>query len=265
MRRISAYSAAVSDVIFLNIKHNFLLKIMKVFALFLAFILLTGSSLDDARKANQAYESGNYEEATVLYRSAIADDPDNAKLHFNLGNALAKMGSAEQAEAAYSRYKSLVESPVDESLADYNTGKMLTDLEQYDQALNYFREALKNNPDDEDARHNYELALRKQQEQQEENEEERSDSNENQENEEEQDSQNDQDQQNQDQNQPQNENQQQNPQDQQGEDQQQPIPIDMTEQEAENILDALKQLERELLENRKKESTQAQSGNEKDW
>ncbi len=239
---------------------------MKRFALFLAFIFLTGASLNDARKANQAYENGNYEEAAELYRAAIAEDPENPKLHFNLGNALAKMGNAEQAEAAYSRYKSLVENPADESMADYNTGKMLTDMEQYDQALNYFREALRNNPDDEDARHNYELALRKQQEQQE-NEQQQSDSDQNQdqENEENQNSQNDQNQQNQDQNQPQNDSQQQNPQDQQGEDQQQPIPIDMTEEEAENILDALKQLERELLENRKKESTQAQSGNEKDW
>lgn len=238
---------------------------MKAFALFLAFILLTGSSLNDARKANRAYENGNYEEAAELYRAAIADDPDNAKLHFNLGNTLAKMGNTEEAENAFSRYKSLVESPVDESLADYNTGKMLTDQEQYDQALDYFREALKNNPNDMDARHNYELALRKQQE----NQQQQSDSNENQENEEDQNSQNNQNQQNQDQNQdqdqPQNENQQQNSQDQQSEDQQQPIPIDMTEQEAENILDALKQLERELLENRKKESTQAQSGNDKDW
>jgi Ca-activated chloride channel family protein len=238
---------------------------MKIFALFLAFILLSGSSLNDARKANRAYENGNYEEAAKLYKVAIADDPDNAKLHFNLGNALAKMGSAEEAEAAFSRYKSLVESPVDESLADYNTGKMLSDLEQYDQALNYFREALKNNPEDADARHNYELALQKQQEQQQENQQQQSDSDDNEENEDEQNSQNNQNQQDENQNQPQNENQQQSAQDQQGEDQQQPIPIDMTEQEAENILDALKQLERELLENRKKESTQAQSGNEKDW
>lgn len=238
---------------------------MKVFALFLAFILLTGSSLNDARKANQAYKNGNYQEAAELYRSAIADDPENAKLHFNLGNALAKMGNTEEAETAFSRYKSLVENPVDESLADYNTGKMLTDLEQYDEALNYFREALWNNPDDEDARHNYELALRKQQEQQQEDQQQQSDSDQNQENEENQNSQNDQDQQNENQDPSQNENQQQNPRDQQGEDEQQPIPIDMTEQEAENILDALKQLERELLENRKKESTQAQSGNDKDW
>ncbi|MFO7848161.1 MAG: tetratricopeptide repeat protein [Balneolaceae bacterium] len=239
---------------------------MKGFALFLAFILFTGSSLNDARKANRAYENGNYQEAAELYRAAIADDPNNAKLHFNLGNALVKMGNTEEAETAFSRYKSLVEQPADESLADYNTGKMLADMEMYEEALDYFKEALKKNPDDLDARHNYELALQKQKEQQQENQEQQSDSDDdNQENEEEQNSQNDQDQQNENQDQSQNENQQQNPQDQQGEDEQQPTPIDMTEQEAENILDALKQLERELLENRKKESTQAQSGNDKDW
>lgn len=237
---------------------------MKFFVLVFAFFILTGSSLNDARKANQAYENGNYEEAVQLYRAAIAEDPDNPKLHFNLGNALAKMGSTQEAETAFSRYKTLVENPADESRADYNTGKMLTDLEQYDQAISYFREALANNPDDEDARFNYELALQKKQEQQQENQEKQSDSDQNQENEQNQNSQNDQNQQNQ----PQNSDQQQNPQnpeDQQGDNQQQPNPIDMTEEEAENILDALKQLERELLENRKKESTQAQSGNEKDW
>ena len=39
----------------------------------------------------------------------------------------------------------------------------------------------------------------------------------------------------------------------------------MSREEAENLLDALEQLERELLENQKKEATEASSDNDKDW
>mgnify|MGYP006307977237 FL=1 len=150
------------------------------------------------------------------------------------------------------------------ALADYNQWTMLTDQEEFQQAAELFREALKKNPDDEDARHNYELALRRQQEQEQQQQQQDSNqeeqSNEQQQNQQQQqDGENEQDQ-NQQQQQPQD--QPNNPED-QGE--QQPSPTEMTPEEAENILDALAQLERKLLEDMKKESEQTQSQNEKDW
>lgn len=238
---------------------------MRFLIAFITIVFLTGASLNDARKANQAFENGNYDEAARLYQQAIAADPADARLHFNYGNALYHMGETEEAREAFETYKQLAETAEEHALADYNSGKMFADLEMYDDAADQFRQALVNNPDDPDARFNYELALLKQQEGEDEQEEQEPDDNDDQN--EDQDNDENQDQQNgdQDHNQDNQQDQDQEQDDSQGDQEEQPQPLDMSEQEAENILDALRQLERELLENRKKESTETQSGNDKDW
>jgi Ca-activated chloride channel homolog len=236
---------------------------------FLLFIglIFSASVLNDARKANEAYQRGDYEEAVQLYRMAIAQNPDDARLYFNLGNALSQLGKTTEAVEAFETYKSRTENSRDQSLADYNKGRVHTELEQYDEALSYYRDALRKNPYDQDARHNYELALRKQQEQeQEQDPQPDQDSGDNDDQDSENDQQQNPDDQEQESDQEQDSGQQpESPQDQDGDQDQQPQPRDMTREEAENLLDALEQLERELLENRKKEATESSSGNEKDW
>lgn len=232
---------------------------------FLSFFMMA-ASLNDARKANDAFEQGNYAEAAELYQQALSQDPDNPHLHFNLARTLYELGQDEAAMEAYDRYESLTEAPVKKSYADYNKGRMLTDQENYQEAVDYFREALKNNPTDSDAKFNYELAIQKQQEKEQEQQEQDSES-ESGEGEDDQESSDQQDnQQEQDPDQDSESNQQSGqPEQEEGDSQEQPRPLEMTPEEAQNILDALQQLERELLENQKKESTEPPSGNEKDW
>src|SRR5690625_5857221 len=99
----------------------------------------------------------------------------------------------EEARKAFETYREFAESTEERALADYNSGKMFADLEMYDEAASQFRQALVNNPDDQDARFNYELALRKQQEsdqdEQEQDPENSNDQNDDQENDENQDQQ----------------------------------------------------------------------------
>lgn len=230
----------------------------RLILLFACFIFFTAASLNDARKANEAFKNGDYELAVQLYRQAIDQNPDNARLYFNLGNALSETGRIEEAMQAYEQYRSLTEEADRQAMADYNQGKLLTDMEDYDQAIERFREALRNNPSDADARYNYELAQRKKQEKEQE-EQQQQDNSDSENNEDEQDQENDQ-----------NQDQQQNPEDQPPQDQpqnqeSQPEPQDMSREEAENILSALEQLERDLLENRKKEATTRKPENDKDW
>lgn len=232
----------------------------KLILIFIGFIVVA-SSLNDARKANEAFRQGEYEKAAQLYRQAIDQNPENARLYFNLGNALSEAGRTEEAIDAYERFRNLTEGISQQALADYNQGKVLTDLEEYDEALSYFREALRKNPADADARHNYELAKQRKQQQEQDQQDQQQDSQSD-----ENDPDGEQDQDDRQDGEQQQDPSQQSPQDQQQQDnERQPQPQNMSREEAENILDALGQLERELLEKREKEATENRPDNDKDW
>ncbi len=234
---------------------------MNKFFLLIIGLLFIAASMNDARKANEAFKNGDFELAAQLYRQAIDQNPDDARLYFNLGNALAEAGYPDDAMEVFEQFRNLTDENTQQSLADYNKGKLLSDQENYEAALSHFRDALRKNPNDEDARFNYELAQRKKQQQEQDQQDQQQDSQSDQDDsDDEQDQENEQ---NQDQNQPQDPNQQ--PQDQPQDQEQLPQPQNMSQEEAENILDALEQLERELLENRKKEATDRRPQNDKDW
>lgn len=136
----------------------------KTFSYIVILLLLTASVLNDGRKANEAYENGNYEEAEQLYLSAIEQEPENARLYFNLGNAQTKQNKVEEAIQSYMEFRGLTESPREKAMAEYNIGTLLAEAQNWKPAASHFKNALKLNPDDLEAKHNYELALAKQQE-----------------------------------------------------------------------------------------------------
>jgi len=233
---------------------------MNKFILLIVGFLFVASSLNDARKANEAFKNGDYELAVQLYRQAIDQNPDNSRLYFNLGNALAEAGYTDEAMEVYNQFRNMTEESNQQALADYNRGKLLSEQENFDEALSHFREALRKNPNDEDARFNYELAQRMKQQQEQQQQQQQQDSQSDQD-----DSDGEEEEQENDQNQQQNPNQQPQNQDQPQDQEQRPEPSNMSEEEAENILDALEQLERELLENREKEANVRRQQNDKDW
>ncbi len=123
----------------------------------IAFLLFVSN--EDAKKANEAYENADYPLAEELYRAALDEEPENAQIYFNLGNALAKQGKIEDAIQMYLQYSSMVESPEQKSQAEYNIGTVLSESEQWKPALQHLRNALKYNPNDTEAKHNFERAL----------------------------------------------------------------------------------------------------------
>ena len=114
---------------------------------------------DDAKKGNEAYNNANYPLAEELYRTALEDDPDNANIYFNLGNALAKQSKIEDAIQMYLQFISMVESPEEKSQAEYNIGTLLSESQQWKPAVQHLRNALTYNPYDNEAKHNFEKAL----------------------------------------------------------------------------------------------------------
>lgn len=232
--------------------------------LLIVILLLVSNST--AREANSAYRQGDYEKAVELYNQAIADDPENAKLYFNLGNALAKAGQLQDALVAYDAFKQRAQTDEEKALADYSIGNTMGQMNDWGSAANFFKNALVQNPDDPDARHNYELALKKKQEQ--EKQQQKQDQNKDQNKDQKQDQQQ---QQNQDQKQDEKkDDQKQQPQDQQKPQQdqqqkQQPKPEEIDKKQAEKILEALENKEEDLLKQLKKKKAPNKDNPKKDW
>jgi Ca-activated chloride channel family protein len=112
---------------------------------------------------NRAYERGDYEEALELYRRAAADEPELPEAHLNAGLALHRLG--RYAEAADETARALpAEEPSLAARVHYAVGNHYFALGRLPEALDAYREALLLEPGNRDAKHNFELALRRLQE-----------------------------------------------------------------------------------------------------
>jgi len=232
---------------------------------FLIIILMLTMVTDGARKANEAYEKGDFAGAEQAYLEALRQNPDDARLYFNLGNALAKQGKFDEAISAYERFKDMSRDPQSNALADFNIGNIYGNQEKWDRAKEQFRSALRQNPRDDDAKYNYELSNRIQQEQ-EQNQQQDSDQQEDgQEGEQQQNAQPDQgenDQQNQ---QQQSQNQQDDPSQNNSQQESSPRKIEMSQEEADQILNALENKEKDLLKDFHKNKVPSNTRHAKNW
>lgn len=239
---------------------------MKKLTLILICFVFLGASIDDARKANEAYHNKEYAKAIELYKKAIESNPENDKLYYNLASAFAKNGQTEDAIRYFEQYKAMTDKPEERAKADYNIGNIHTQAKKWDKALNAYKNALRYQPLDGDAKHNFELAKdqKEQQQKQEPNQQEQNEDNnqEKQQQDQQQNQKNDQQQNNNEQNK---QNRQQNQKNEQDKKQQSQL-NKISKADAEKILKALEQKEKELLKQFKKQKTESgKSKNEKDW
>jgi Ca-activated chloride channel family protein len=121
--------------------------------------LLGGEAHRRTEKGNQLYEKGQNEPALSEYQKAQAVAPGAPQLHYDLGNVLYRQenwaGAADEYEQALG-----AASPDLSVRAAYNLGNALFHDEKYDEAVKAYTRALRGAPQDGDAKHNLEMALR---------------------------------------------------------------------------------------------------------
>ncbi|MEM1136531.1 MAG: tetratricopeptide repeat protein [Bacteroidota bacterium] len=223
------------------------------------------------REGNDYYKEQDFEKARQSYLKGIEANADSYGAAFNLGDALYKDEKYEEATRQFEMLTQKATSPTQKSAAYHNLGNTLLESQKYEESIEAYKNALRNNPADEDARYNLAYAqqkLKEQQKQQQQNK------NQDQENQDQQDQ--NQDQQNQE-NQEQNENQEQDQKSQQNQNQQQknqeeqqnapqPQKQGISKEDAERLLEALQNQEQELQEDMKKKKIKTKSAKvEKDW
>jgi tetratricopeptide (TPR) repeat protein len=124
------------------------------------FNLLAPFSREDPRvkAGNEAYASGHYDEALKGYEDALRDHPNAPELQFDRGNALFKLGRQSEAREAYLSALAAKDSSL-KAQDYYNMGNALWELDKNTEAAEAYQRALMLEPNFEDARHNLEMLL----------------------------------------------------------------------------------------------------------
>jgi tetratricopeptide (TPR) repeat protein len=231
---------------------------MRRFATATAAMLLLGTVLSGARplladsaasknnEGNRLYHDKKYDEALKMYIDAQASRPQAPELHYNIGNVLFRKGEYDKAVEEYLRAQAAKDPALAESAA-YNRGNAFLAQKQPQQAINSYIQALRRDPRDKDAKRNLELALQLMQEQKKKQQ---------------------QNQKQEDKNDPSKPPPQAPPKDQpKGDDKQprKPRPGEMSEEEARQILEALRQEEKEGIKKHAQAAVPRSREPEKDW
>ena len=106
--------------------------------------------------ALNAYRLGDYDKAIELYSELLAKNTDDKNIKFNLGGAFYKKGTLNSAKSGFEDALTL-EAPEAKSRAYYNLGNTLFKMNKPEKSLEAFKYAMKFDPEDEDAKFNYEF------------------------------------------------------------------------------------------------------------
>lgn len=217
------------------------------------------------------YDEDSFSDAEVNFKKAIEENAETFEAHYNLGSSLYKQERYDEAIKSYQSALAVAETDAQKSQIFYNQGNALLKGQKIQESIEAYKEALKINPGDLEAKYNlsYALEMLKNQQNQQQQNQNNQDQNQDQNN----DQQQNQDQQNKDQNKDQQnqnkqnqQNQDQKKQDQQNQQQQQQQQNkdQISKEEAQRILQALKNNEADLQkELRKKKGKATKSA--KDW
>lgn len=246
-------------------------------SLFPTGVYASGESTKRERNAitdgNKLYNEGRYRAAIKKYEEALKENPNSAVGRYNLGLSQIRLGTnpsdttqaakdlaAKGCQAMEQIAKMGSIKPQLASMANYNLGNVAFNSEDYRTALGYYKQALRLNPSDDNARRNLRITQLKIQDQDDNQDQDKDKDQDQQDQDKDQDKQDQQDQQ-QDQND--------SKQDQQNNQQQQPQPQDINKQTADQILQAMENKENQtrarVATGNQGDKSKGRNRNNKNW
>lgn len=179
-------------------------RILTILTLFVA-LLVSGEVMAQkmperrlVRKGNRQYERGDYDNSIDNYSRALLKDPKCFEAKFNTANVQFRKALADSTqldvkmvEKAEQTLRKLAQdstrTEIERADIAYNLGNSLFMQQKFKEALVSYRDAMRLNPDDKDAKYNYALTkemLKQQQNQQQQQHQDQNQDNQNQENQE---------------------------------------------------------------------------------
>lgn len=111
------------------------------------------------RSGNKKYNKGNYSEAEIDYRKAI-ENGNNPQATYNLGNALLMQKKDSAAIRQYEDAARIEKNSFRKAKSYHNIGVICQNHQMYSEAIEAYKNALRLNPNDDETRYNLEICKR---------------------------------------------------------------------------------------------------------
>ena len=124
---------------------------------------------DYLRSGNKLYKDSTFVKAEVDYRKALELEPKSTDAMYNLGNSLLMQQKAKEAMEQYEAASRIEKDKNKLAQIYHNMGVILQSSKQLPQCIEAYKQALRNNPKDDETRYNLALAQKQLKDQQQQN------------------------------------------------------------------------------------------------
>jgi tetratricopeptide (TPR) repeat protein len=222
-----------------EVKKRNMSSLKYITTLFLFFVntnIFAQAENEFIQKGNEAYKNSEFTKAITQYEIATQKNANNTTAQFNLGNAFYKANKKEEAINAFDKTAKDAVKPQDKSNSLYNKAVILQNDKKLQECVDAYKKALIQDPSNEDARHNLQIALQQQKENQQKDKKDKDKDKNKQDNK-----------------------------DKKDEKEPKPQPSNISKKDAEQKLNALQQKEKELQDKLHKVNAASPNRPEKDW
>lgn len=112
---------------------------------------------DYIRSGNRLYRNKSFDKSEVEYRKAISVNAENPQAIYNLGCSMMMQQKDSVAIQQFERASQLETNKLRRAKSNHNIGVILQNHKMYDKAIEAYKKALRDNPNDDETRYN--LAL----------------------------------------------------------------------------------------------------------
>lgn len=112
------------------------------------------------RNGNKLYRQQNYAKAEIEYRKALGKNGRNTQALYNLGCALASQQKDSAAIVQFEAAGKAETAKLRKAMAYHNIGVICQKHQMYGEAIEAYKESLRNNPQDNETRYNLALCQR---------------------------------------------------------------------------------------------------------
>ncbi|MDB0601386.1 tetratricopeptide repeat protein [Tenacibaculum maritimum] len=110
------------------------------------------------REGNKLYNLQKYTDASVAYKKALGKNSKYDKASYNLGNAFYQEKNYKEAIPQFELTAKTAKDKFTKAEAYHNIGNAMLEQKKYQEAVDAYKNALRNNPNDDETRYNLAVA-----------------------------------------------------------------------------------------------------------